>query len=323
MNSSLRVSIIRKFTSNLNHAFPACIALLLLSVTIVAQQNARIEQLRADEEARAKLNAKLKEDDEKMRKQAEAVMNSPVNSRREPRPTLYESESQLPANEKKILAPDNQELTKYETFLHQPGTGLCKLFAINEARLAMTDVKFGRSYPHLVGNGAFYSFTKHTHNADEWAQIRLKDGVFYPAYTEMKRTTTAASGGMTQSFSYTSGFSFAVFTALRTVAMEEINSDHAAVRILTELAIPTTYQTFTEQIKTYSTGLNVGAHRLQSSISANPELIYLMRSINYKKADVIIVFRIVQQDRDGNLHILWKQLKSFPSAELKGKPPKP
>lgn len=311
-----------KFSGSLFRPF--CFS-LFLAVLVCAQQPARIEGLREAEEARKKVEDKIKEDEALVRKRAEMLANNAgKNANAEPTSVpLVKTETELPQQEKKLLAPDAQERQKFQELLRQPDTGICKLLAIDETRLAITDVKSQSNVPHLIGLGAFFSFTKQTHNADEWAQIRLKSGVLYPAYTEMKRTTLASSGGMTQSFSFTSGYSLAVFTTLENVSLEQVSLQHPAIQPLIELKPATQYQDFANQVKQFNAGINIGAHRYQSAIAARPDTTFVMRSVNYKKADVIIAFRIVQQDRNGNLHILWKQLKSFPSAELKGKPPKP
>lgn len=302
-----------------------CFALLLVLSVSGRAQNARLEALRESEEARQRVEAKIREDEIANRKRAEMLANNAgKNTNAAPAVVpLVKTENELPQQEKRLLAPDAQQLQKYEAFLRQPGTGLCKLLNINESRLAINDIKTTSAFPHLVGLGAYFSFAKQTHNPDEWAQIRLKDGALYPAYIEMKRTTLASSGGMAQSFVYTSGYSLAVFTMLGNIALDDIALTLPALQFLVEWQPPTQYQDFISQVKQLQTGVNLGQQRFQSSIPARPETTYAMRAINYKKADVIIAFRIIQPDADGSLHILWKQLQSVPPIELKGKPAKP
>ena len=304
---------------------PCCFALLLVLSVSGWAQNARLEALRESEEARQRVEAKIREDDIANRKRAEILANN-AGKNTNAAPTsvpLVKTENELPPHEKKLLAADAQQLQKYERFLRQSGTGLCKLLNIDETRLAINDIKTDHAFPHLVGLGAYFSFAKQTHNPDEWAQIRLKDGALYPAYIEMKRTTLASSGGMAQSFVYTSGYSLALFITLGNIALDDITRQHPALRFLVELQPPTQYQDFINQVKQFRAGITLGQQRFQSSISARAETTYAMRAINYKKADVIIAFRILQQDADGSLHILWKQLQSVPPIELKGKPAKP
>lgn len=303
---------------------PFCFSLLFVC-SVGAQQPARLEALREAEEARKKVEEKIKESEVIVRQRAESMANNAANYSANTVPTLplFKTENELPGQQKKLLAVAPEERQKHEAFLRQPDTGLFKLLTIDETRLAINDVKAQNSVPQLIGLGAFFSFTKQTHNADEWAQIRLKNGVFLPAYLEMKRNTLASSGGMAQSFVYTSGYSLALFTMLGNMALDDLALPHPALQFLVAWQPPTQYQDFISQAKQLQTGVNLGQQRFQSSIPARPETTYAMRAINYKKADVIVAFRIVQQDADGSLHILWKQLQSVPPIELKGKPAKP
>ncbi len=290
-------------------------------LSIFGQTTSNLDQLRAKE----MLNAQLREEDEQRKKATEQGLqrgeeagniNTVANR-------YFSSESELPAAEKKLLTTDAAELQKHQALLRQPDTGLFKLLNYQEAKAALSDAKSQFFYPHIRGGGTYYSFAKRNHSANEWAQLHLQDGILQGAYTEMKRTTVANSGGVIQSFVYTSGYSLAVFAALENVRLEEVSLQHPALQALTELQPATQYQDFISQIKQYNTGVQIGQQRYESSIRARFETTFVMRSINYKKADVIIAFRIVQQDADGSLHILWKQLKRFPPAELKGKSAKP
>ena len=288
---------------------------------VFGQATSNLDQLQAKE----RLNAQLREEDEQRKKAAElGLQRSKEGENAATTSNVYfSSENELPSREKKLLAADAAESQKYDSFLRQPQTGLFKLLNYQETKAALTDAKSQFAYPHIRGGGTYYSFAKRNHNADEWAQLHLRDGVLQAAYTEMKRTTVASSGGVPQSFVYISGYSLTVFTTLGNVALEEVTMQQPALQVLAGMQPPTRYQDFVEQMKQYSVGLHVGQNRYQAALPARPDTTYAMRSLNYKKADVIVAFRIVHQDRDGSLHILWKQLKSHSSAELKGKPAKP
>jgi hypothetical protein len=44
---------------------------------------------------------------------------------------------------------------------------------------------------------------------------------------------------------------------------------------------------------------------------------YVLRSVNYRGSDVLVAVRVVRQDTDGSMILLWKLLKKFPKPELK------
>ena len=276
-----------------------------------------------DLEAKERLNAKLREEDAQRKKAAEMSLQRSDEkrfARDENNAALYfNSEQELPAAEKKVLTVEAVELQKYEEFLRQPNTGLFKLLNYQEAKAGLADAKSQFAYPHLRGGGAFYSFSKRNHNADEWAQIRLLKGVLQGAYTEMKRTTVVNSGGAPQSFVYVSGNSLSVLALIGDVALESVSLQTPALQALATIQPPVQYQDFLQQVKVYGAGVNTGTMRIQSLLPAQVNATYVMRTMSFKRADMMIAFRIVQQDSHGNLHILWKQLQSLPLAELKGK----
>lgn len=276
-----------------------------------------------DLEAKERINAKLREEDAQRKKAAEMSLqrSDEKRSARDANATAlyFNSEQELPAAEKKVLTAEAAELQKYEEFLRQPNTGLFKLLNYQEAKAGLADAKSKFAYPHLRGGGAFYSFAKRNHNADEWAQLRLLNGILQGAYTEMKRTTVVNSGGAPQSFVYASGYSLSVLAAIGDVALEEVSLQTPVLQMLAQLQPPIQYQDFVQQVKLYEAGISSGQQRVQSLLPAQVNTTYVMRTLNFKRADMMVAFRIVHQDNNGNLHILWKQIQSLPLAELKGK----
>jgi hypothetical protein len=43
---------------------------------------------------------------------------------------------------------------------------------------------------------------------------------------------------------------------------------------------------------------------------------YVLRSIDYARSDLLVAFRIVRQDSDGSVVLLWKLLKKYPTPAL-------
>ncbi|MBS1808093.1 MAG: hypothetical protein JST84_07880 [Acidobacteria bacterium] len=298
-----------------------CLFLLFVSLPVVTQaQSSSLDQLREKE----MLNAKLREEDEKNRKAVEKSLESAGKDPRTATPASnagrYRAEKDLPNAEKKLLATDLQINQTFASVLRQPETGLFKLLNFKDTKVAILDVKAQSAYPQISGGGTFYSFTKRHHLADEWAQIRLKDGILQPAYSEMKRTTIVSSGGVAQSFVFTSGYELAVIAELGNLPLEAATAQHPVIKRLSQISPPTQYQDFIQQIKQYETGVEADGVRYHSSVPARPNATYALRCVTYKKADILLAFQIVHNDAEGNLHILWKQIAQFPAPELKGKP---
>ena len=43
---------------------------------------------------------------------------------------------------------------------------------------------------------------------------------------------------------------------------------------------------------------------------------YLLRSISYSRADILVALQVVRKDSDGSMIIAWKLLKSFATPEV-------
>jgi hypothetical protein len=309
----------------MNFTYSIFRSLLILSSLLLVEgwaQSRNLDQLREKE----MLNARLREEDEKARKQVEKSLETAGKDTR-PKyssavPKLYLSEKNLPASEKKLLAPDLQLTQKFATFLRQPETGLAKILNFNETKALVNDVKSPSAYPQIPGGGTFYSFTKRHHIADEWAQLRLRNGVFQPAYSEMKRTTVTESGGIQQNFNYTSGYGWALLTELGNVSLDTVTLENPVIQFLANFQPPMQYQDFNHQLQLNDAGIIADNRIYKSSVPARLNTTYVMRSLNYKRADEVIAFQVIHADSEGNVHLLWKQIARFSAPELKGKPQK-
>jgi hypothetical protein len=299
-------------------------SLLILSALLLVEggaQSRNLDQLREKE----MINAKLREEDERARKQVEKSLETAGKDTR-PNPLgtgtkLYLSEKSLPATEKKLLAADLELVQKFAAFLRQPETGLVKILNFNDTKALINNIK-ASSYPPIPGGGTYYSFVKRHNIADEWAQIRLRNGFLQPAYMEMQRTTVTSSGGIPHSFTFTSGYGWALLTELGEISLERVNAQHPAIQFLAQLQAPTQYEEFHQHLKRYEAGISADNSLYKTSLPAKLNTTYAMRSLNYKRADEIIVFQVIHADSEGHLHLLWKQIARFSPPELKGKPQK-
>src|SRR5205814_78240 len=94
------------------------------------------------------------------------------------------------------------------------------------------------------------------------------------------------------------------------------------VEFLNNLTPPSDSADLAGLVKKLDEGIRVGTFIYRSSLPVSLDTTCVLRSVLYKKADILVAFRVVRQDTDGSLHILWKQLKNFSPPNLKGRPPK-
>ncbi len=279
----------------------------------------RMEDLVAKEELQRKIREEEQKGKNAVKEKMEAA-NTNLRAGINDRPILYNNENELPTQEKLLITVEEPQREKYSSFLKQPGTGIVKILSFRENKLAVNDIRTQSAFPNIPGSGTYYSFAKRNHIADEWAQIRLYDGVFLPAYSEMKRTTVASSGGAAQSFTYTSGNEFGVFAELGDMPLENVNLEHPALKFLLDFVPPKDAVELANRRKILRAGIVKDNLRFQGGVLSKANTTYAMRSINYKKTDAVYVFRVINQSNDGSVLLLWQQMKSFSPIELKSKP---
>ncbi|HMH42081.1 MAG TPA: hypothetical protein VK557_01245, partial [Pyrinomonadaceae bacterium] len=54
----------------------------------------------------------------------------------------------------------------------------------------------------------------------------------------------------------------------------------------------------------------------KASVPAEVGAVYMLRSVDYDRSDLLMAFRIVRKDTDGSVIIAWKLLKKYPKPEL-------
>lgn len=62
--------------------------------------------------------------------------------------------------------------------------------------------------------------------------------------------------------------------------------------------------------------LKTGGFIYSSTIAALANNTYVLRSTTSGKADILVAFRVIRQDADGSLHILWKNSPVIPRRSL-------
>jgi hypothetical protein len=227
----------------------------------------------------------------------------------------YWSENELTKKEKLLLAVEAEELKKHEAFLKQPKTGLCKLLNFKPEVVDAKELKAQPVYPPLRGAGTYYSFVKRSHAADEWAQLRIYKGAFLPGYSVFKHGEEP-TGPNIRSFVITSGYALTVFTPLGDVPLDQVTTENPAIALLTQYTPPTQMTAFAKETEKFIQGITVSGATFSSGVLAQVNQTYGMRSVLYKKADVVIVFRVVREVADGSLYLLWKEVKNSPVSKL-------
>ena len=199
--------------------------------------------------------------------------------------------AELAALEKKFLSPSEEDQAASAEFLKQPDTGLVRLLPRE------TYDQFPDKPAKLMirGGGAYYSFTRLTHEYGYGSDIELDSNYLSVGFA-------GADYGMVQK--------------VGDVALEEISIDLPNSRFISTYKPPTLEPEVRSEQRRFSVGALVDDTLYKNRVRVETNATYLLRSISFDRTDVLVAFRVVRKDTDGSVIILWRLLKKYPKPEL-------
>lgn len=213
---------------------------------------------------------------------------------------------------KKMLAAPPEYQEKYAGLLKNEKMRLIRLYPDKNCDLlyarevSVDDIERCKDAVPYAGGGSKYSFEKKS-NA-EWGDIHFIDNKLV-----------------------TGGFSTSIIGKLGDGDLQDVNLTSGAVKFLTELKPTATRTEFKEQNKTFEKGIIFNGFYYSLSVSPELNSVYVLRSITYTSGiestmrkgtvfyktsnklrttdDITVAFKIVGQEKDGSVILLWKELK--------------
>jgi hypothetical protein len=209
---------------------------------------------------------------------------------------------ELSEKEELFLSPSAEDLAAHAEFLKQPDTGLIRLFprGLYENRLT------------IQGSGAYYSFTRRTHEYGRGSDIELQeprrsaDNEYVPPPIAEYTFHTVFAGA-----------NFGVFATLGNVPLEKVTLDYKRIKDLVAYSPPSTLPGARAEQRRILDGFRSESFGNLSTVPVQLNFTYAVRSINYRESDVLVAFRVVRKEIDGSVVILWKILKRFPTPTLR------
>ena len=187
---------------------------------------------------------------------------------------------ELTSLEKKLLAPSEEDRAAYATLLRQPDTGIIRLIP-RENKLTI--------------GGAYYSFSRLTHEYGYGSDIELQQDYLSVGFA---------------------GADFGMLTNLGDVPLEDLVMEQPALRFLAGYETPRREPDARSEYRRASEGFTSDGTSYRSRLPVEVKTTYLLRSINYDQADVLVAFSVVRKDIDRSVIIVWKLLKRYPKPEL-------
>lgn len=146
----------------------------------------------------------------------------------------------------------------------------------------------------VQGGGSYYSFTTKSHDYQNIAQIGLEQNNLKVGFA---------------------GADYGFIADLGKTPLTEITKETAEVNFLLNYKPPTNEpEVRIEQRKTWNYEAN--SFVFKSRITAIVGHSYVLRTISFDRADILVAFKIHRKDTDGSLIIFWKLLEQFEKPML-------
>lgn len=299
--------------------------LFLVLVINIAGQNPAQEQYNAQQ--RAEQFKRWQEETERRRREEGLkrlrTMLPPEQQRQQqrnqPKPTAvkqaFSGSPLLSEKDKNLIAPEAEFRDKYREFLKQPKTGLLRLLLYN-CDASPGDAKACLGMTTLPDDGSAYSFRRNEYQMREWADLVLSEEFF-------------ASDAV---------FGQGWLVSLGDVEIENLSTAAREVSFLSSITPANKKSAIDKQYQQSVEGIEADNLVYRKFVRVKENTTYLLRSVAYQgkylkydgtslldmttgdtRDDVVVAFRVLKRDAQGNVTILWKELsrKSAPEVKIK------
>jgi hypothetical protein len=230
---------------------------------------------------------------------------------------------QLREKEKLIIDTSEEDRAPFAEFLKQPKTGLIRLYPRAQHDRLLT----------ISGSGAYYSFARLTHEYGYGSDIELQlvprrnEDFWYQASRrridfehQVSPSTEILEPAFMTGFA---GADYGFLVNLGKVPLDKVTLEHEGVKFLASYVPPSAEPEARAEFQRARSGINKAGFGYKSTLPVLTNNTYVLRSINYRRSDVLVALRVVRMEGDASVMLLWKLLKRFSTPELvRADPPK-
>ena len=200
--------------------------------------------------------------------------------------------TELSALETTFLSPSEEDRNAYAEFLRIPDTGLIRLLP----RETYDDnARKDRQTIVTRGGGAYYSFTRLTHEYGYGSDIELSQSYLSTGFA---------------------GADYGLLTNLGDVPLESVSLETPAADIFAAYNAPTEEPKVRLEQRRFAMGADLQGISVSRRVPLKLNSTYLLRSICIEETDVLVAFRVVRIDSDKSAILLWKVLKKNPKPTM-------
>ncbi len=206
------------------------------------------------------------------------------------------TEPRFTKEQKLLIAPAKDDLTKHSDFLKLPKTGIFKIlpnFCGDERVINLSNAKcFNRDNTQL----SFYSFRRKIYASLDWSDLTYQDKQLSVGFKSL---------------------TIGLISGIGDVSMESLTKDSSEIKSLLELQMPKKLEEISAKKKEIENGIKINKLKFSNKSGVNLNHTYLLRSFAYRtdgtplndrRVDMIVVFKIVGIDANEGLTIIWKEL---------------
>jgi len=210
---------------------------------------------------------------------------------------------------------------KYSNFLKKKDTGLARIFSDNDCgkdikTITLAELERCKDRPQIIGAGSLYSF-------------RLPS-LFYQAVGERFSVQKINYYLGESEIHFTNGkfivgrnLTQGIIVEMGDINLENVNSKTESFRFLDKWEKAKNRKQLTEQNKLLETGIKETGYFYSNNVEIKIGTSYLLRSISYAEKsptfwniDQIVAFRVIAQDANGSVIILWKKMREETAPKL-------
>lgn len=193
---------------------------------------------------------------------------------------------QIKLKEQTLLSVPAEDRERHAELLAQPNTGLVRLLPREKWEYKLS----------TRGGGAYYSFKRLTHEYGHGSDIELEQGMLSVGFA---------------------GANFGFMLNLGDVPLETLSAETEAVRFMASYQTPTPEPEARKAQRQFGgAGTQAEQWTYKDRLPVVVGSTYALRSVNYDRSDLLVVFHIVRKDADGSIILLWKLLKEYPKPSL-------
>ena len=210
---------------------------------------------------------------------------------------LAESElkrAELSALEEQFLAPSENDREAYALLLSQPDSGMIRL--LPREKFDSEVYKQNTKTLSIRGGGAYYSFTRLSHEYGAGSDLALDNGYLSVGFA---------------------GADYGMLLKLGQVQLTDVTVEYPGVKYLaTYEAAASEPEARIEQRRFGSTGTEIDGSIFKGTVPLEVGSSYILRSVNFDRSDLLVAFQVVRKDDDGSAIIAWRLLKKYPMPTL-------